>query len=178
MWDENTTVSKREGHPYFDWPSDGSCHRQALSQLNTKLAEQLAGTAYSLQLTICIVQCTAQFPSIVFVSNHPCYMGGLASPDHCQSWPAAGGTHRGPQSGGERKYKEGRSDRSNRGDTDIFSHWFDCKQLSGYGSFFRFESPAPTPAPTPVHSPQVCMYLWKNWHNVQTSMKIRSIQAV
>ena len=58
MWDENTTVSKRAGHPYFDWPSDGSCHSQALSQLNTKLAEQLAGTAYSLQLTVCSVQCT------------------------------------------------------------------------------------------------------------------------
>ena len=58
MWDENTTVSKRAGHPYFDWPSDGSCHSQALSQLSTKLAEQLAGTSYSLQLTICSVHCT------------------------------------------------------------------------------------------------------------------------
>ena len=51
MCDENTTVPKRAGHPHFDWSSDWSCHSQQLSQLNTKLAELLAGIIYSVQFT-------------------------------------------------------------------------------------------------------------------------------
>ena len=44
MWDKNTTVPKRAAHPHFDWPSDGSCRSQALSQLSVKLVQLLAGT--------------------------------------------------------------------------------------------------------------------------------------
>ena len=58
MWDKNTTVPKRAGHPHFDLPSDGSCQSQALSQLSAKLAQLLAGTIYSLQLTTYSIQCT------------------------------------------------------------------------------------------------------------------------
>ena len=95
--------------------------------------------AYSLQLTICsgqLIVYRAQFTSNVFVSTRPCYTWGLAPPDHCQSWPAAGGahtthrggrgTHKGPQYGGEKKYKEGSRDRSDRSDADLFSDRFYC----------------------------------------------------
>ena len=79
---------------------------------------------------------SAQLPSYIFVSTRPL---GLAPPNHCQWWPAAGGTHtthwwggggkahRGPKSGGERKYKEGSSgssDRSDRSNTDLFLDLF------------------------------------------------------
>ena len=47
MWDKNTTVPKRAAHSHFDWPNDGSCQSQALSQLSVKLAQLLAGTIYS-----------------------------------------------------------------------------------------------------------------------------------
>ena len=130
MWDENTTVSKREGHPYFDWPSDGSCHSQALSQL----AEQLAGTAYSLQLTICSVRCTVPQQCLCF--NSSLLHFGLSCSGSlpvltCCWWNTNytlrrwGETHRGSKSGGERKYKEGSSsisDISDRGNSDFFSH--------------------------------------------------------
>ena len=59
-------------------------------------------------------------------------MWGLAPLDHCQSSAAAGAehtTHRGSQSRGERKYKEGSSDRSGRTDTDIFLDLF-CGSIS------------------------------------------------
>ena len=88
MCDENTSVPKRAGHPHFDWPSGGSCHSQALSQLSTKVAELLAGTIYILQLTAYSVQCTlfsVQFPRNVFVSTGPCYTWGLTPLDYCQS---------------------------------------------------------------------------------------------
>ena len=58
MCDKNTTVPKRAAHPHFDWPSDGSCQSQALSQLSAKLAQLLAGTIYGLQLPTYGIQCT------------------------------------------------------------------------------------------------------------------------
>ena len=58
MWDKNTTVPKRAAHSHFDWTSDGSCRSQALSQLSVKLAQLLAGTIYSWQLTTYFIQCT------------------------------------------------------------------------------------------------------------------------
>ena len=88
MCDENTTVPKRAGQPHFDWPSGGSCHSQALSQLSTKVAELLAGTIYILQLTAYSVQCTlfsVQVPRNVCVSTGPCYTRDLALLDYCQS---------------------------------------------------------------------------------------------
>ena len=88
MCDENTTVTKRVNHSHFDWPSGGSCHSQALSQLGTTVAELLAKTIYIFQLTANSLECThssVQFPRNAFVSTGPCYKWSLAPLDHCQS---------------------------------------------------------------------------------------------
>ena len=69
MWDKNPTVPKRAGHPHFDWPSDGSCHSQPLSQLSAKLAHLLAGTIYSLQLTVNSVQFTVYNKLFLIINN-------------------------------------------------------------------------------------------------------------
>ena len=65
-------LSKRAGHSHVDWPSGGSCHSQAFSQLSTKVAGLLANTIFILQLTTFGVQCTlpsVQFPKNVFLST-------------------------------------------------------------------------------------------------------------
>ena len=58
MWDENTTVPKEAGHSHLDWPSGGTCHCQALSELSTKVAVLLAETNYTSQPTSYSVRCT------------------------------------------------------------------------------------------------------------------------
>ena len=56
MSGENTTVSKRAGHPHFHWPWDGSCHSQELSKLSTKLEVLHGRTIYSLHVIVYILK--------------------------------------------------------------------------------------------------------------------------
>ena len=84
MWDENTSVPKKKGHPHFNWPSDRSCNSQALSQLSTKLAEVVTETIYSLQITVYSAQSlfsdffsinSSPFHMMLSSASHPIHLG-------------------------------------------------------------------------------------------------------